>query len=89
MHDSGPGVPQDAREAVFEKFSQLSDYMTDKPEGTGLGLATSRLIINRLGGMIWCDASPLGGAQFQFVLPRVRGARIAETSPAEGRETPW
>ncbi|MFO1078252.1 MAG: ATP-binding protein [Planctomycetota bacterium] len=67
--DSGPGVPESDRSAVFEKFHQLSDHLTDKPTGTGLGLATSRAIIARFGGLIWCEDSPLGGACFVVRLP--------------------
>lgn len=71
VEDSGPGVPPDDRQAVFEKFHQLRDHLTDKPSGTGLGLATSRAIVGRFGGMIWCEDSPLGGATFVVLLPGV------------------
>lgn len=67
--DSGPGVPEVARSAVFEKFHQLPDLLTEKPTGTGLGLATSRAIVSRFGGLIWCEDSPLGGACFVVRLP--------------------
>ena len=69
--DSGPGVNPENREAVFDKFQQLSDHMVDKPEGTGLGLAICRRSVDLQGGTLWCDDSPLGGAMFRMLLPAV------------------
>jgi signal transduction histidine kinase len=77
IEDSGPGVPPGERLAVFEKFNQLPDHMTEKPAGTGLGLATSRAIVARLGGLIWCEDSPLGGAGFVVLLPGLGQPRMA------------
>lgn len=84
VEDSGPGVPPTDRQAVFEKFHQLRDHMTDKPSGTGLGLATSRAIIARFGGLIWCEDSPLGGAAFVVMLPSVGQPRLAAAGAAGG-----
>ncbi|MCA8974154.1 MAG: PAS domain-containing sensor histidine kinase, partial [Planctomycetes bacterium] len=69
IEDSGPGVPIDDRTNVFDKFTQLRDHMTDKPNGAGLGLATCRAIVGKLGGLIWCEDSSLGGAGFVVRLP--------------------
>jgi signal transduction histidine kinase len=69
IEDTGPGIPPDDRDAVFEKFSQLPDQLTDKPSGTGIGLATSRAIVARFGGLIWCEDSSMGGASFVVLLP--------------------
>ncbi|HEU4420539.1 MAG TPA: ATP-binding protein [Planctomycetota bacterium] len=69
VEDSGPGVPAEDRHAVFEKFHQLSDSLSEKPAGTGLGLATSHVIVVRFGGLIWCEEAPGGGACFVVVLP--------------------
>ncbi|MCU0867262.1 MAG: PAS domain-containing sensor histidine kinase [Planctomycetes bacterium] len=77
IEDTGPGVPPTERLAVFEKFNQLPDLMTSKPAGTGLGLATSRAITARLGGLIWCEDSPLGGAAFVVLLPSLGQPRMA------------
>jgi signal transduction histidine kinase len=84
IEDSGPGVPPNDRTAVFEKFSQLRDHMTDKLPGTGLGLATSRAIVARLGGLIWCEDSPLGGAGFVVLLPGVGQPRLAAVGAGSG-----
>ncbi|HEB53357.1 MAG TPA: PAS domain-containing protein [bacterium] len=77
IEDQGPGVPVPERQAVFEKFNQLRDQLTDKPSGTGLGLATSRAIVARLGGLIWCEDSPSGGARFVVLLPAVGQPKLA------------
>jgi signal transduction histidine kinase len=77
VEDNGPGVPVDKREAIFEKFHQLTgDLNTQKPTGTGLGLAISRQIVERFGGRIWVEDSTLGGAALCFTLP------VAEAAPA-------
>jgi signal transduction histidine kinase len=80
IDDSGPGVAIDQRENVFEKFSQLGDVLTEKPSGGGLGLAISRRIVDRMGGVMWCEGSALGGARFVILLPaadRTSAARAA------------
>lgn len=91
--DSGPGVPAQDRETVFDKFSQIGDTMTEKPSGTGLGLPICRRVIDHLGGAIWCEESDLGGAEFRFVLPpavATGGSRGREpsrsTEPSGSRE---
>ena len=66
--DTGPGIPPDRREFVFEEFSRLPD--THAP-GAGLGLAIARRIARRLGGELWVEATPPGaGARFVLELPR-------------------
>lgn len=67
--DSGVGIAPADRERVFERFAQIGSVMTEKPAGTGLGLSIVRRIVDAQGGTIWCEDSPLGGAQFRFVLP--------------------
>ncbi len=69
IDDAGCGVPEEVRELVFERFNQGGNVMTDKPSGTGLGLSICRSIVERLGGAIHCEASPLGGARFRLVMP--------------------
>jgi len=67
--DSGVGIPPADRERVFEHFTQVGDVMTDKPQGAGLGLSITHHIVAALGGTIWCEDSPLGGAQIRILLP--------------------
>jgi len=66
VEDNGPGIPEENIERVFEPF------FTTKPEGhgTGLGLAVSRGIVERLGGRIEIDNLPGEGCTFRVVVPR-------------------
>ena len=76
--DNGPGVPQPYREAIFEKFRQVSgSVLRNKPKGTGLGLAICRQIVEHFGGRIWAEDSALGGAAICFTLPAAAVERVA------------
>ena len=67
VRDSGPGLDAEARERLFEPF------FTNKPRGTGLGLAVSQAIARAHGGEIVADPPGTGGACFVVCLPRVPG----------------
>ena len=75
--DNGPGVAPNQREAIFERFRQVGDTLTSKPEGSGLGLAISRMIIEHFGGRTWVEDGPGGGAIFRVWLPRQPAAALA------------
>jgi NtrC-family two-component system sensor histidine kinase KinB len=66
--DSGPGVPEDYKERIFDRFSQVHGQ-TGRRRGTGLGLAFCRLAVEAHGGYIWIEDNPQGGSVFQFTLP--------------------
>jgi len=72
--DNGRGVPVESRQLIFEKFQQVSENLTDKPRGSGLGLTISRQIILFFGGRIWVESAPGNGARFCIVLPPRSGA---------------
>ena len=67
--DNGPGISVENQQIIFEKFRQAGDTMTEKPEGTGLGLPISRQIIEHFGGRLWVQSTPGAGATFVFALP--------------------
>lgn len=67
--DSGPGVPVDLQEEIFEKFRQGGDALTGKPAGLGLGLAICKEILKVHGGRIWVESRPNAGSKFFFALP--------------------
>ncbi len=69
VSDNGPGIPEDQREAIFDRFHQTASDASGNPAGTGLGLAISRMIVEYLGGRIWVDHSGADGSQFVFTLP--------------------
>ena len=67
--DTGPGMPEDDVERVFDKFYQTDHSMTRKTGGTGLGLPICREIITKHGGRIWASSPPGEGATFAFEVP--------------------
>ncbi|MGZ5821228.1 MAG: ATP-binding protein [Croceibacterium sp.] len=75
--DNGPGIAPKDREAIFERFRQVGDTLTAKPEGSGLGLAISRMIIEHFGGRAWVEEAAGGGAIFRVWLPREPAAASA------------
>ena len=62
VSDNGPGIPEHLRETVFDPF------YSSKDEGTGIGLAVSRRIIQDHGGLLYVRESRLGGAEFVVEL---------------------
>ncbi len=74
VEDDGPGVPEADRDRVFEPFLRLDDSRTRASGGHGLGLSIVRRILYWHGGRVQLGDSPLGGARFSLVWPRVAGA---------------
>ena len=71
--DTGPGIPPEERQKIFDKFYQLSDISTRQQGGSGLGLSITKSIVEAHGGKLWIDDGNQGkGSNFQFVLPLVR-----------------
>src|SRR3954469_9064606 len=62
--DTGPGLPPEIREKLFEPF------VTTKGSGLGVGLSICRVIIEAHGGELWADDNPGGGTIFRFTLPQ-------------------
>ena len=89
VEDSGPGIHEDLRERVFEKFFRAmrdGDVGDRKSSGTGMGLAIARGIVHAHSGRIWIEnAEGENGAKFMIELPLNAGqsdgplARVAKS----------
>ena len=71
VNDTGPGLPLGKADQIFDAF------FTTKPQGSGMGLAISKSIVESHGGQIWANGDGGRGATFHFTLP----AAPAETNP--------
>lgn len=80
--DSGAGVPAQARERIFERFTRLEPH-GDRP-GIGLGLSIVRQLVGACGGRVWVDDAPGGGAAFRVALP-LSGSVADETAAVAAR----
>jgi len=69
VNDTGPGLPTENPEQIFESF------VTTKPHGTGMGLAITRSIVESHGGRLWATANAGPGATFRFTLLTDAGAQ--------------
>lgn len=65
--DSGPGIPPQELEHIFERFYRVDESRTQK--GAGLGLAIVRRLVELHGGRVWAENRSEGGAVFTFILP--------------------
>jgi len=70
VSDTGPGIAYTDRERIFEQFQQAGAGVEQR-EGTGLGLALSKRLVELHGGRIWVDSEPGHGSTFVFTLPTV------------------
>jgi signal transduction histidine kinase len=70
VEDTGPGIPADKRDEVFEPFVQLDRSLSQSREGLGLGLAISRDLARGMSGDLTVEERLGGGARFVLVLPR-------------------
>jgi two-component system sensor histidine kinase ResE len=71
IEDSGPGIPEEHIDRVFDRFYKVdvSRTGTPVPSGSGLGLSIVRAIVERHGGVITVRNGASGGARFEIVLP--------------------
>jgi signal transduction histidine kinase len=67
--DTGSGIPTASQSAVFERFRQADTFATRKQEGSGLGLALARELVELMGGRIWMKSRVGEGTVFHFTLP--------------------
>ncbi|MBN1536652.1 MAG: GAF domain-containing protein [Anaerolineales bacterium] len=70
VSDTGPGVPPEYGDKIFERFSQVPGQM-GRRRGSGLGLAFCKLAMEAQGGRIWVETPPEGGSRFVFTLKKM------------------
>ncbi len=64
--DDGPGIPPEWREQIFEPYARRQ---TMTARGSGIGLYAARRLAESMGGRLWCEPAPAGGARFVLALP--------------------
>ncbi len=68
VSDRGPGIPEEHRERVFDRFYQVDDAIHHSRPGLGIGLYVAGKIVDAHGGEIWCEPREGGGTTFTFTL---------------------
>ncbi len=71
VDDDGPGIPDEERERVFDRFFRLDSPRSRDAGGAGLGLALVRELVAAAGGTVAVERSPDGGARLRVRLPAV------------------
>lgn len=80
--DTGAGVPEPERQAIFEKYHQILNGNTSAHDGAGVGLAFCKMAVEAMNGQIRVVTALSGGAQFEVTLPLVTPADRADDAYA-------
>jgi DNA-binding response OmpR family regulator len=83
VSDTGIGIPEQARKAVFEAFTQVDSGDTRRHEGSGLGLAITAELVALMGGRIWVDSELGQGSTVRFTARLERGAPEDQASEVD------
>jgi PAS domain S-box-containing protein len=81
VEDHGPGIPEESRDRIFQRFGQAANQEHSRVPGSGLGLSICRALASRLGGDIGYQTQVGQGSLFWVDLPRAKSAE-AEVSAA-------
>jgi signal transduction histidine kinase len=79
--DTGPGIPDEEKPRIFERFHQVGRRERRAMSGVGLGLSICREIVDAHGGALWVEDRPGGGSVFSFLLPASTGAQAEADDP--------
>ena len=87
--DTGPGIPKEQLEVIFEEFRQASTTQSGEESvaGKGLGLAIARRFVQMHGGRIWAESEPGKGSRFYFTLP-LASKQVVKLAPPPLQEMP-
>jgi two-component system phosphate regulon sensor histidine kinase PhoR len=70
VRDTGPGIPREDQDRVFERFYRVDKARSREQGGTGLGLSIVKHIVQLHGGRVWVTSDPGQGSTFRFEIPR-------------------
>ncbi|PQV63764.1 PAS domain S-box-containing protein [Abditibacterium utsteinense] len=87
VSDTGIGIAPEHQKRIFSAFEQVDSSYTRQQQGTGLGLALTRRIVELHGGRLWLESQEGQGSTFSFSLPLQRAASTQESSEAKLQET--
>ena len=87
VSDTGIGMSKEYQKVIFESFSREDNTRVRKTEGSGLGMAISKYIVDAMGGTISVRSEQGRGSEFHVVLDLDRAAAPAAPEPAGGAET--
>jgi len=80
--DTGPGIPVEQADKIFDEFYQIPQPGGPKAKGMGLGLTIAKKLVERHGGKIWVKSEPAKGSTFFFTLPANRLGDVAAQKPS-------
>lgn len=82
VRDTGQGIAAEALPHIFDQFYQVEDLATQKPQGSGVGLALTKELVKLLGGSIDVSSEPGAGSTFSLRFPITREAAVQESHSA-------
>jgi PAS domain S-box-containing protein len=89
VKDTGPGIPPEKQQAIFERFVQVDTKYTRSHEGSGLGLSIAKNYTEMLGGKIWVDSELEKGSTFYVSFPLIHSMKKESmTTPEPKAKTP-
>ncbi len=82
VKDTGQGIAPEALPYIFDRFYQVEDLATQKPQGSGVGLALTKELVKLLNGTIEVASTPGAGTTFSLAFPITREAPVQGNMPA-------
>ncbi|MFZ3044148.1 MAG: ATP-binding protein [Minisyncoccia bacterium] len=70
VHDSGIGIPENVQDKIFSKFFRADNAKKQDPNGNGLGLYMTKIMVEMIGGQIWFSSKEGEGTTFYLLLPK-------------------